>query len=195
MLLEINALDKVFLCLIVLLTASPALAQKLPNWLEKQVRSGSLSQQEAVLLWKGSSNTPQPSIPMQEAKTNQSTATQETSSESSKATNIMSPGCPDVIVSDIKARFPYDTIVEGPRFGTQRYTESLQVVGGNVRSLKAGDSDSFEGRFLKAIKESAPFTRPQCGHPSGTLTVSAKNSRNSIGQWSLEIELVDSTLK
>jgi hypothetical protein len=148
-----------------------------------------------VLLWKGSSNTPQPSIAIQEAKTNQSTAPQETSSESSKATNIMSPGCPDVIVSDIKARFAYDTIVEGPRFGTQRYTEKLEVVGGNVRSLKVGDSDSFYGRFLNAIKESAPFTRSQCGHPSGTLTVSARNSRNSIGQWSLEIELLSSTLK
>jgi hypothetical protein len=195
MLLEINALDKVFLCLIALLIASPALAQKLPNWLEKQVRSGSLSQQEAVLLWKGSSNTPQPSIAIQEAKTNQSTATQETSSESSKATNIMSPGCPDVIVSDIKARFPYDTIVDGPRWGPQQKEQTLSVIGGNVQNLRGGDSDSFSGRFLNAIKESAPFTRPQCSYPSGTLTVSAKNIRNSIGQWSLEIELVNSTLK
>jgi hypothetical protein len=195
MLLEINSLDKVFLCLIVLLIASPALAQKLPNWLEKQVRSGSLSQQEAVLLWKGSSNTLQPSIPIQEAKKIQRNATQETSSEASKATNIMSSGCPDVIVSDIKARFPYDTIVEGPRFGPQQYTEKLEVVEGNVRSLRSGDSNSFSGRFLNAIKESAPFTRSQCGHPSGALTVAARNIRNSIGQWSLEIELVNSTLK
>jgi hypothetical protein len=183
------------ICLLIILTASPAMAQKLPNWLEKQVRSGSLSQQEAVLLWKGSSNTPQPSIPIQEAKTNQRSATQETSSEASKAKNVMSSGCPDVIVSDIKARFPYDTIVEGPRFGTQQYTERLEVVEGNVRSLRSGDSNSFYGRFLNAIKESAPFTRSQCGHPSGTLTVSAKNMRNSIGQWSLEIELLSSTLK
>ena len=182
-----------FLCLSILLTISPALAQKLPNWLEKQVRSGSLSDQEAVLLWKGSSNTTQPSIPIQLAKKNQRDATH--SSESRKATNIMSPGCPDVIVSDIKARFPYDTIVEGPRFGTKRYTERLEVIGGNVRFPRTADSDSFHVRFLTAIKESAPFTRPQCGHPSGTLTVSARNIRNSIGQWSLEIELLDSTLK
>ena len=195
MLLEIKVLDKVFLCLIVLLTTSPALAQKLPNWLEKQVRSGSLSQQEAVLLWKGSSNTSQPSVPIQEAKKNQRNATQETSSESSKATNIMSPGCPDVIVSDIKARFPYDTIEDGPRWGFQQDEKTLSVIEGNVRSLRSGDSNSFSGRFLNAIRESAPFTRSQCGHPSGTLTVSARNSRNSIGQWSLEIELVSSTLK
>ncbi|MGA7954560.1 MAG: hypothetical protein WCA07_13675 [Gloeobacterales cyanobacterium] len=184
------------LCLPILLTATPTLAQKLPSWLEKQVRSGSLSQQEAVLLWKGSSsNTPHPSLPIQEAKSNQRNATQETSSKFSKATNIMSPGCPDVIVSDIKARFPYDTIIEGPRFGSQRYTEKLEVIGGDVQSLRGGDSNSFHGRFLNAIKESAPFTRPQCGHPSGTLTVSARNIPNSIGQWSLEIELVNSTLK
>jgi hypothetical protein len=191
----IKAVKLFFLCLPILLTASPALAQKLPNWLEKQVRSGSLSQQEAVLLWKGNSNTPQTLIPTQKAMASQKSKTQETSSQSSKATNIMSPGCPDVIVSDIKARFPYDTIVEGPRFGPQQYTEMLEVVEGNVRFPRNKDSDSFYGRFLAAIKESAPFTRPQCGHPSGTLTVSAKNSRNSIDQWSLEIELVNSTLK
>jgi hypothetical protein len=190
---EIKAVKLFFLCLSILLTISPALAQKLPNWLEKQVRSGFLSDQEAVLLWKGSSNTPQPSIPIQLAKKNQRDATH--SSESREATNIMSPGCPDVIVSDIKARFPYDTIVEGPRFGTKRYTERLEVIGGNVRFPRTRDSDSFHVRFLTAIKESAPFTRPQCGHPNGTLTVSARNIRNSIGQWSLEIELLDSTLK
>jgi hypothetical protein len=184
-----------FLCLPILLTASPALAQKLPNWLEKQVRSGSLSQQEAVLLWKGSSNTQHPSLPIQEAKIKQRNTAQEISSASVKATNMMSPGCPDVIVSDIKARFPYDTIVDGPRWGLQQSEQTLTVNEGNVQSLRGGDSNSFSGRFLTAIKGSAPFTRPQCGHPSGTLTVSAKNVRNSIGQWSLEIELQNSTLR
>ncbi len=171
------------------------MAQKLPNWLENQVHSGSLSRQEAVLLWKGSSKTPQPSGPIQEAKINSRNATQETSSESSKATNIMSSGCPDVIVSDIRARFSYKTIEDGPRWGSKQSEQTLSIVEGNLQNLRGGDSDSFSGRFLTAIKESAPFTRPQCGHPSGTLTVSARNSRNSIGQWSLEIELQSSTLR
>ncbi len=193
--LEIKALDKVFFCLIVLLTASPALAQKLPNWLEKQVHSGSLSQQEAVLLWKESSNIPQSSIPIQKAKTNQRNATQETSSQSSKTTNIMSPDCPELIVSEIRTRFSYDTLVDGPRWRFQQDKQTLSVIEGNVQSLRGGNLDSFYGRFLKAIKESAPFTRPQCGHPSGTLAISARNSQNSIGQWSLDIELLNSTLK
>lgn len=171
------------------------MAQKLPNWLEKQVRSGSLSQQEAILLWKGSSKTPQPSVPIQEAKTNQRKATQETSLKSGKAANVMSPGCPDVIVSDIRARFSYKTIEDGPRWGAKQSEQTLSITEGNLQNLRGGDSDSFSGRFLMAIEESAPFTRPQCGHPSGTLTVSAKNSRNSIGQWSLNIELLNSTLK
>jgi endonuclease G len=107
----------------------------------------------------------------------------------------MSSGCPDVIVSDIKARFPYDTIVDGPRWGLQKNTQTLSVIEGNLQSLRGGDSDSFNGRFLNAIIGSAPFTRYQCDHPSGTLTVSARNNRNSIGQWSLEIELLNSTLQ
>jgi Protein of unknown function (DUF3892) len=192
LLLEIKALNKVFLSLIILLTASPALAQELPSWLEKQVRSGYLSQQEAVVIWKGSSNTPQPSIPIQEVNIDQKKVTQEISSGFSEVKNTMSSSCTDAILSDIKARFPYDTIVDGPRWGLQKNTQTLSVIEGNLQNLRGGDSDSFNGRFLNAIIESAPFTRYQCGHPSGTLTISARNNPNSIGQWSLVIELLNS---
>jgi hypothetical protein len=185
---------KVLLYILILFTASPALAQTLPNWLEKQVRSGSLSRQEAVLLQKGSQNIqPRTSIP--ETKVEQKKATPQASSASKVLANVMSPDCPESIVSEIRARFPYDTIVDGPHFGNQRYTETLDIFEGNLRNISSGNSDTMFGRFLTAIKESSPFTTPICGRPSGKLTVSAMNSENSIKQWSLKIALVNSTLK
>jgi hypothetical protein len=180
--------------MLILLTASPALAQTLPSWLEKQVRSGSLSRQEAVLLQKGSQSI-QPKTSVPEIKVEQKKATPQASSASTVAANVMQPDCPESIVSEIRARFPYDTIVDGPHFGNQRYTETLDIFEGNLRNISSGDSDSMLGRFLTAIKESSPFTTPICGRPSGKLTVSATNSENSIKQWSLKIALVNSTLK
>jgi hypothetical protein len=185
---------KVLLYILILFTASPVLAQTLPNWLEKQVRSGSLSRQEAVLLQKGSQSI-QPKALVPEIKVEQKKATPQVSSASTVAATVMSPDCPESVVSEIRARFPYDTIVDGPRFGNQRYTETLDVFEGNLRNISSGDSDTMFGRFLTAIKESSPFTTPICGRPSGKLTVSATNSENSIKQWSLKIALVNSTLK
>lgn len=187
-------MKKVLLCILVLLTVSPALAQTLPNWLEKQVRSGAISRQEAILLQKGSQNIkPRTSLPA--VKVEQKRALSEAPPASKVVANVMSPDCPESIVSEIWVRFPYDTIVDGPRFGNQRYTETLDVFEGNVSNLRDGDSKSMRGRFLTAIKESAPFTGNACGHPSGELTVSATNSMNSIKQWSLKIAVVHSTLK
>ena len=187
-------MKKVLPYILILFTASPALAQTLPNWLEKQVRSGSLSRQEAVLLWKGS-NSIQLKTSIPEIKVEQKKVTPQTSSSSTVAANVMFPGCPDAIVSDIKARFYYVTLADGLRFRYQQLIVTINVSEGNISNLSGGESGSMRGKFLTAIKESAPFIRPVCGHPSGELTVSATNRQNSIGQWSLEIALVDSTLK
>ncbi len=187
-------MKKVLLYILILFTASPALAQTLPNWLEKQVRSGSLSRQEAVLLQKGSQNI-QPRTSVPEIKIEQKKAIPQASSASTVAATAMSPDCPESVVSEIRAHFYYDTLVDGPRFKNQQHTVTLDIFEGNVRNISSGDSDTMFGRFLTAIKESSPFTTPICGRPSGKLTVSATNSENSIKQWSLKIALVNSTLK
>jgi tetratricopeptide (TPR) repeat protein len=62
-----------YLSLLAVLTGTAVYAQPLPNWLEKQVKSGSLTRQEAMLLNQGShkpSNSPTPTAaprPIQES--------------------------------------------------------------------------------------------------------------------------------
>jgi tetratricopeptide (TPR) repeat protein len=62
-----------YLSLLAVLTGTAVYAQPLPNWLEKQVKSGSLTRQEAMLLNQGShkpSATPAPAVAPSPTKAN-----------------------------------------------------------------------------------------------------------------------------
>ncbi len=152
--------------------------------LEEQVAAGTLSRFELQQLLVGDQRPePTPQRP---------TATAE---PAQLPTGMLSSDCPQIIISDVRYHLHYDPLTDGPRFGSSQITRTLLIDAGNLQNLPgSGRTSPLADALTRAVLKAAPFTDSRCGAPSGQLDITATNEL-SLGQWSLRIESLKSSLR